>query len=414
MDKLVKQSETMQEIASRARRAALQAALMPGDLKTKILNAFLSDLHEHRDLILQVNAEDVELAREAGCQEPHLNLLRMTNESLQSIIQRIRLLNEAPDPIGEVIEGWRQSDGLSVQKVRIPLGVMGVLFHDRPYLVADAAALSVKSGNAAILWSGRYGFGTSLMLSRVLNNAMDNAGAPAHQMQFLESQDPDLAEQMMQMYHLVDAIIPKGNDAWVQFVSENSLVPVISTGYQRCVVYAHEDVTQPMMNSLLLEQTLSRICQQMMSCALLIHENLAPEWVPKIHQFCLEQNVPLRPCDRTREWLTRDLRSDYEGDLCPGVYLTTVSDLNRAIDWIHQSGHRHSDMIMTQSLSVSQRFTREVDSAFVYVNASPLSAHNGDLGQGCHIGVGTHKLHARGPLGLRELTTYKYVLQGEV
>lgn len=413
MIETINQTDKIATVTQQARESALLLATLPRAVKDKAILQMAAALVEHKEFILEANTEDLQAAHEAGYSEPDIDYLRLDELRIQEMAHGLRQIAGLSDPVGEVMEGWSTVNGVHIQKMRVPIGVVGVLFEDRPYLVVDAAALCLKSGNAVLLWSSRSGFSTSLTLSRILSHAAEISGVPAYAIQLVESHDLSCVERLIQMPAAIDAIIPKGNEAWVHYVRQNSRVPVIATTPPRAHLYIHEDADLHLVRSILLESKRRKRGTRVPIQGVLIHRSLAAELAPELCQYWQAMQVDVYACEWLRKKMIRAAPAlDYDMENPNAVLIETVSNLEDAIVHIQQFGNHHSEGILTGSLEAARRFASAIDAACVYINASPHLTGGYEFGFGTQVGVSTQKLHARGPIGLKELTTYKYLIYG--
>jgi len=409
-------SETIRRIAERARAAAMRLAGASTADKNAALEGMAAGLCAHQDLILQANAQDVATARSRGTAEALVDRLTLNPQRLGAMTEGLRQIAALPDPVGEVLDGWRRPNGLEIQRVRVPLGVVGIIYESRPNVTADAAGLCFKSGNACILRGGSDALGSNRVIARVLAEAVEAAGLPRDAIQLVESTDREDARSLMRMNGLVDVLIPRGGAGLIQSVIENATVPVIETGTGNCHTYVDATADLDSALAIVLNAKCSRpsVCNAMET--LLVHDVIAEEFLPRASDQLRARGVEIRGCPRTREILP-DAKPATEEDwhteyLALILAVRVVEGLGDAIAHINRYGTRHSEAIVTEDYTAAQRFLREVDAACVYVNASTRFTDGYEFGFGAEVGISNQKLHARGPMGLPELTTYKYVIRG--
>lgn len=410
-------SEEIRALAIRARAAAQQLAGASTRVKNAALEAMAETLCADEKAILQANAQDVTAARERGTAEALIDRLTLTPSRIAAMAEGLRQIAALPDPVGEILDGWRRPNGLEIQRVRVPLGVVGIIYESRPNVTADAAGLCLKSGNACLLRGGSEALHSNIAIARRLSQAAERAGLPSDSIQLIESPDRESARALMRLNGLVDVLIPRGGAGLIQSVIENATVPVIETGTGNCHTFVDATADLDMALEIVVNAKCSRpsVCNAMET--LLVHEAIAEEFLPMAAERLRAQGVQLRGCPRTREILPDVLPATEEDWFTEYLALIlavrVVPDLQTAIDHINTYGTRHSDAIVTEDYSSAQRFTREVDAACVYVNASTRFTDGFEFGFGAEVGISNQKLHARGPMGLPELTTYKYVVRGD-
>jgi glutamate-5-semialdehyde dehydrogenase len=371
--------------------------------------------------ILVENAEDVEEGRKRGLSKALIDRLILDEQRLKGIASSLRDVAVLPDPIGEIVEGWRTAEGLEIQRVRVPFGVVCVVYEARPNVTVDAAALCLKTGNAVILRGGSDAYRSNRILAEVITGAALEAGLPGDAIQFMLDKDRAALVALLQMRDMVDLVIPRGGEALKDFLLENSKVPVIYAAGGNCHVYVDEsaDLKQA------LEITINAKCHRPGVCnaaeTLLVHEAVAPDFMAAVTKGLQDRDVTLYVDKRTRELAgeTREPLLDatevqYATEFLDlQMAVKVVSSLEEAVEHIGRYGTGHSEAIVTKDLEASRRFARSVDAAVIYINASTRFTDGGVFGLGAEIGISTQKMHARGPLALRELTSVKYVVTGE-
>lgn len=413
-------SELLQQIteqAQAARKAAMVLAQASTAVKNQALTAMADALLTDRLQILEANAEDIQQARERGLSEAMIERLTLNEKRISAMAEGIRQVTALPDPVGEIVEGWKRPNRLEILKVRVPLGVIAIIYESRPNVTADAAALCIKSGNAVILRGGSEAFRSNQAITASLICAIEGAGLPAECVQMVQTTDREAATHLMRMNGLVDCIIPRGGAGLIQTVMQTATVPVIETGVGNCHTYVHEDADLQMASDVAFNAKVQRcsVCNAMET--LLVHSAVAEAFLPAFAERLKAVGVEIRGCERTRQlvpWAVPATEEDWYTEYLALILAVKVLDsLDEAIAHINHYGSRHSEAIITRSLDAARRFTREVDAAAVYVNASTRFTDGFEFGFGAEIGISTQKLHARGPMGLRELTTTKYVVFGD-
>ena len=413
-------TEVMEEvlaIARRARAAAVKLGNLSRAQKDAVLLAMADALERRADAILEANARDVKQARERKLSSAPIDRLLLDEKRIGDMADGLRAVAALADPVGEVIGGWRLPNGLEIAKVRVPLGVVGIIYESRPNVTVDAAGLCLKAGNAVILRGGSDAINSNVALVRILNDAGAERGLPEGAVEIIETTDRAAAAQLMRLTEYVDVLIPRGGGGLIRRVKEESTVPVIETGEGNCHIYvdASADLDQAQ------QIVVNAKCQRPGVCnaaeTLLVHASVAAEFLPRVGAKLAELGVELRACERTRGYLT-DAKAATDDDwatefLSLILAVKVVDSLDEALAHIDRYGTGHSEAIITHDLDSARRFTREVDAAAVYVNASTRFTDGGQFGMGAEIGISTQKLHARGPMALPELTSYKFVIMGD-
>jgi glutamate-5-semialdehyde dehydrogenase len=403
------------EIGKRARIAAAALALVDADTKDRALNAMADALVARTDEILKANKED--LANADGVTGALIDRLTLTPKRIEDMAQGLRDLTSLPDPVGEVIDSWVRPNGLQISKVRVPLGVVGIIYEARPNVTVDAAGICLKSGNASLLRGSSTAIASNKVLARIIDEAGVAAGLPKDCVQLFEDTDRESAKELMRAREYVDVLIPRGGLDLIRAVVEESTVPVIETGVGNCHVYvdARADIDKAV--SIVVNAKTQRpgVCNA--AETLLVHSGVAADFLPRVVDVLSQSGVELRGDERARairssigpasdeDWDTEYL------DLIMSVGV--VDSLDQAIAFVNEHGTNHTDAIVTEDAAAAERFTREVDSACVMVNASTRFADGGEFGFGAEIGISNQKLHARGPMALVEMTSYKYIVRGD-
>ncbi|MEK7701244.1 MAG: glutamate-5-semialdehyde dehydrogenase, partial [candidate division NC10 bacterium] len=374
-------------------------------------------LVEKTEALLEVNRADVERARSGGVARAFLDRLTLTETRVEEMAQGLREIAALPDPVGTVVESWRRPNGIEISRVRVPLGVVGFIYESRPNVTADAAGLCVKAGDAVVLRGGSEAIESNTMIAAVLAKALEKAGGPAEAIQFVDTTDRAAVAALLELDRLVDLIIPRGGEEFVRWVSERSRVPVLKHDKGLVHVFVDASADRAMAVRIVLNAKAQRpsVCNALET--LLVHDAIAPALLPSLAARLAEAGVELRGCPRTRALVpsarpatAADWDTEYL-DLILAVRV--VDDLDAAIAHIHRHGSGLAEAIVTNDLAHARRFTREVDAAAVLVNASTRLVDGGQFGMGAEMGISTSRVHARGPVGVRELTTTKFVVHGD-
>ncbi len=403
------------DLGRRAKVASRALAVAGGSAKDGALRVAADLVEERRDELLEHNAADLARARERGATDVELDRLCLSSERVSAMADSLRQVAGLPDPVGEVLEGWVRPNGLRVQRVRVPLGVVGVIYENRPNVTSDAAGLCLKAGNAIMLRGSSSAVSSNAAIVGCLRDALGKVGLPEDGVVFVADTSRDAAVWFMQLEGMIDCLVPRGGHSLIASVREHATVPVVIDGDGNCHVYVDAAADLDMALAIVVNAKTQRpgVCNAAES--LLVHEAVAQEFLPRAERAL--SGVELRGDDRARAVLPdiapaadEDFATEFLG---PVLSVAVVSDLDGAIDHIARYGSGHSEAIVTTDLRAAQRFCREVDAAAVVVNASTRFVDGGELGLGAEIGISTQKLHARGPMGLRELTCVKYVVHGD-
>ena len=409
--------KTIQQMGERAREAASTLALAGTEEKNGALAAIAAALGQNTGEILAANRADLDAARGSGMAPAMLDRLALDEKRVQSIAAGVEEIIALPDPVGRTDAGWTRPNGLSITRVRVPLGVVGIIYEARPNVTADAAALCLKSGNACILRGGKEAVKTNIAIAGVMRQALEKAGLPADAVQLVENTSRETSRQMMGANGLIDVLIPRGGAGLIRAVVENATVPVIQTGVGNCHVYVDSPCDLEMAVNIIQNAKCSRPSVCNAAETLLVHREMADRFLPMAKAALDRYQVQLRGCPITREILGdtvvpatgEDYATEYNDYI---LAVRVVGSLEEAVAHIRRYSTGHSEAIVTSDYQHSQQFTRQVDAAAVYVNASTRFTDGGQFGLGAEIGISTQKLHARGPMGLEALTTTKYIVLG--
>lgn len=385
--------------------------------KNKALAAIEAALTENADKILAVNKIDLEAAKKNGMSAAMQDRLRLTIDRIKGIADGVADVIKLDDPIGSADSGSLRPNGMRITKIRVPLGTIGIIFESRPNVTVDAAVLCLKTGNTVILRGGKEAFNSNKCLCDIMRGAIEKSGLPRDSVQFVEDTSRDVAAQLMKCNNYLDVLIPRGGGGLIRAVKENATVPVIETGVGNCHVYVDESADFDMAVNIVDNGKTQRpsVCNAIES--LLMHKNIADKLLPLIKARLDEHNVEIRGCEKTAailgDCVVPATEEDYATEF--GDYIIAVKvveDIDEAIAHISKYTTGHSECIVTNSLANAEKFKNEIDAAAVYVNASTRFTDGGMFGFGAEIGISTQKLHARGPMGLRELTSVKYLIDG--
>jgi glutamate-5-semialdehyde dehydrogenase len=414
---------TVEELVSMA-KSAKEAARRLSSLSTMVKNSALlkmaDALKSEEGNILEANARDLKMAREEGLSDALLDRMLLTPEQLAAMAHDVRSVAALPDPVGEVFDMRTLPNGLLVGKKRVPIGVLGVIYEARPNVTVDISALSLKSGNAVILRGGKESLRSNAVLVEVISRAYSKAGIPEGAIQFISSAERKLVLEMLRLDRYIDMIIPRGGASLHDLARENSTIPVITGGIGVCHTYVDKKADLEKAARIVYNAKVQRptVCNALDT--LLVHEAVAEGFLPFVADRLLEVGVELRCCRHSFEILEKEGKaaklaqeSDFGQEFLALILsIKVVSSLDEAMDHIYRYGSGHSEAIVTEDYSAAMRFLNEVDAAAVFVNASTRFTDGGQFGLGAEVAISTQKFHARGPMGLKELTSYKWIILG--
>lgn len=409
--------EQMHQIGRQARAGARALARLTAKERNACLQGMADGMEKAAAEILKANAQDLDAGRESGLSSALLDRLMLDEKRLGVMIKAVRTVADFRDPLGKVLCTTVRPNGLRIQKISVPLGVIGMIYESRPNVTSDAASLCLKAGNAVVLRGGKEAIESNLAIARAMMEGGRTAGLPEHVVQVIPFTDREGIKILSQMDAYVDLIIPRGGLQLIEMIVANARVPVIKHSQGICHVYVDRKADLAMAEKIAINAKCQRpgVCNAMET--LLVHKDVSQEFIPSITKALQERKVELRG-DETVQSLVPGIKAATEEDwkteyLDYILSIKVVDSLDQAIDHIETYGSHHTDAIITEDKKASDRFLKEVDSASVYVNASTRFTDGGEFGMGAEIGISTDKLHARGPMGLDELTTYKYVIKGD-
>lgn len=400
-----------------AKAAARVLASLSTTKKNQALEQMAKELISNQSEIITANNRDVEKAKAKGLKLSLINRLVLDEAGIVGISQALLDLIGLPDPVGEVISGWTRPNGLQIQQVKVPLGVVGMIYEARPNVTVDAAGICLKSGNAVILRGGSEAIESNLALTKVLQSALIKVGLPIASIQLIEDTNREVVNEMLRLNKYLDVLIPRGGEGLIRLVVENATVPVLETGTGNCHVYVDEDADFTKAIAITVNSKTNRpgVCNA--AETLLIDRRIAYEFLPLVATALCNEGVELRGCPasvKLVQTMNTAVEDDWYSEFLDLIMAVKIVDgVDEAIDHIAKYGTKHSEVIVTENYTRAKRFLQEVDAAAVYVNASTRFTDGGRFGFGAEIGISTQKLHARGPMGLREMTTIKYVIMGD-
>ena len=407
----------LQQKGQLAKEASYQLAVMTTEEKNKGLLAMADALETAMADVMAANALDMDAAKANGKPQAFLDRLLLNESRIKDMADGLRAVAELPDPVGHVEEMWLNKDNLQIGKVAVPLGVIGMIYEARPNVTADAAALCLKSGNAVMLRGSGDAIHSNKKIAAVLSAAAEQAGIPAGAIQLVEDTSRETANEMMRLNEYLDVLIPRGGAGLIQNVVKNATVPVIETGVGNCHIYVDETADLQMAVDIIMNGKVQRpgVCNATES--LLVHRNIAEKLLPMAAEQLLNAGVELRGCPETMHYISQCSQAtveDYATEFHSLILSVKVVDsMDEAILHIRKYGTKHSEVIVTNDYTNARKFQQMVDAAVVYVNASSRFSDGFQFGFGAEIGISTQKLHARGPMGLKALTSYKYIVNGE-
>ena len=408
--------EYLEQMGERAVAAKKSLQSLEAEEKNKILLQIAQALPANADRILQENAKDYAIAEENGMSQGLLDRLKLTRERIEGMAEGIRQITELPDPVGQVMETIERPNGLHIEKVRVPMGVIGIIYEARPNVTADAFGLCFKSGNVVILKGGKDALYSNLAVTGVIRSVLTDAWIDPNVIQLIDNNDRSVTTEFMRLKKYVDLLIPRGGAGLIRAVVENSTVPVIETGTGNCHIYVDEEADLAKAIPIIINAKTQRIGVCNACESILVHEKIADAFLPALGKALAEKKVEVRGDEKVLEQIPDAVKAteeDYGKEYLDYIVsIKTVSSVEEAIEHINRYNTGHSDAILTENKERAAKFLREIDSACVYVNASTRFTDGFEFGFGAEIGISTQKLHARGPMGLKELMSYKYTITG--
>ena len=399
-----------------AKEAAHKLALTSTKVKNEALDRMADALAQNAKVIIDANSIDLEAGEKKELSRALLDRLSLDGKRIEGMIEGLNVVKSLPDPVGEVISEWKRPNGLKIKKVRVPLGVIGIIYEARPNVTVDSAALCMKAGNATILRGGSDAIQSNIEIAKTISDAAYAAGIPQGSIQLIQDTNRKTAEELMKAREYVDILIPRGGRNLIQTVVQKAQVPTIETGEGNCHAYVEKTADQKMAVEIVYNAKTSRpsVCNAIET--LLVDDSIAAEFLPKVKNRLGEAKVEIRGCEKTQNIL-KGIKAATEEDwrtefLACVLAIKMVPGVDAAIKHINTYGTKHSEAIITKDKKAANKFQAEVDAAAVYINASTRFTDGYEFGFGAEIGISTQKLHARGPMGLPELTSYKYLVEG--
>ncbi|MEF8788340.1 MAG: glutamate-5-semialdehyde dehydrogenase [Planctomycetota bacterium] len=409
--------EYSKKVAQEAHEAAASIASATSDEKNNVLRRMAENIRDSKDTLREENEKDLQAGREADLSSAMLDRLELTEERIEKMAAGIDTVAALKDPVGSTVDGWKLGNGLKVEKTRVPLGVICMIFESRPNVTADAASLCLKSGNAVVLRGGKEALNSNLAIHRCLEEALEDSDLDSRAIQMIETTDRDVVDELLQSDQYIDVTIPRGGPGLISKVTETATMPVVKHYEGICHTYVHDDADIDMAVTICENAKCQRpgVCNAMET--MLVHDDIAEDFLPEVAPVFAEHGVRMKGDARTRDILDdveEATKEDWETEyLDMRLSVRVVDGLQEAIDHINAHGSAHSDAIVTENVRAANTFLERVDSATVYANASTRFTDGGQFGLGAEIGISTGKLHARGPMALEELNTYKWIIRGD-
>ncbi len=409
----------IKKMGEKAKIASKKLLTLDTNTKNNALLEIAKELREKKEEIKEYNKKDLIAGEEAGLSFALLDRLELTDARIESMAVSLEEIAVFTDPIGEILTGWKHKNGMSIEKKRVPLGVIGMIYESRPNVTIDSAGLAIKSSNAVILRGSANAINSNMYLNKLFNEVGNKAGLPENSVQLIESTDRELVKEMIKLDEYIDVLIPRGGKGLKKFILENATIPVIETGAGVCHVFVDESANITVVLNIIKNAKTQRPSTCNSIETVLVHKNIANKVLPPITDMLLENKVELRYSQealdivKNRQEVKLATEEDFGAEYLDMIMsLKLVEDVNEAIEYINEHSTQHSDCIITENMRNAEKFLNEIDSAAVYVNASTRFSDGGEFGFGGEIGISTQKLHARGPMGVRELTTTKYIIRG--
>ncbi len=404
------------EKAQLAKKAWYSLSRSTDPVRRKALESMAEGLMKNKDYILEANELDVKNFQKQNPGDPLLDRLILNEKRLKSAADGLRKVAQLPDPIGEVVEGWKTVHGLRIYKVRVPLGVIGVVYESRPNVTIDIAGLAIKSGNAVILRGGSEAINSNKAIVKVLRESVEGI-IDKEAIQLIENTDRSIVDRMIKLNNYIDLIIPRGSASFIEYVRKNATVPVIETGAGNNHIFVNYDADLDMATRIIINAKVQRpaVCNAVRK--VLIHKDIAEAYLPRLYQELRKYNVLVKGDEKARK-IVPEIQPATEEDwdteyMDLTIAIKVVDSVEEAVQHINEHGTKHSEAIITNNLKDAEYFTWNVDAACTYVNASIRFTDGEQFGFGAEVGISTQKLHARGPMGIKELTTTKYIIYGE-
>lgn len=403
------------EKAKAAKAASFKLAGLSDNIRKNALNSMAKGLLDNSIDILKANAKDLEEYEASNPDSPLHDRLALNEKRLQECAEGLLKIAALPDPLGEIVEGWRTGHGLDIMKIRVPIGLIGIIYESRPNVTIDIVGLTIRSGNACILRGGSEALNSNIKIVEVLKSCINNM-IPTDAIQLISTKDRSIVYEMLKLNDYIDLIIPRGSAQFIRNVRDNSTIPIIETGAGNNHIFVNYDASFEMANRIIVNAKVQRpaVCNAVRK--VLVHGKIAHEYIPKLVTEMRKYNVKVKGDQKAREIdpsLEKASNEDWNEEyLDLTLAIKVVNSVQNAVEHINKYGTKHSEAIITNNIEDSRFFTLNIDAACVYVNASTRFTDGGEFGFGAEVGISTQKTHARGPMGIRELTTTKYIVQG--
>ncbi|RUM58073.1 MAG: glutamate-5-semialdehyde dehydrogenase [Nautilia sp.] len=406
----------MESVLQKVKEASKKIATLKGGIKDKILLEMANRLEESKDKIIKANEKDLEYAKSNNLNSALIDRLLLNETRIKGMATALREIASLKNPVGRVLEGWELPNGLRIEKTAIPIGVIGIIYESRPNVTSDAAALCFKSGNACILKGGKEAENSNRIIAEILGEVLEENNLPKEAISLLPDYSREGVAKLIKMDKYVDLIIPRGGEGLVRYVSENATVPVVKHDKGLCHTYIHKDADINKAIKIAINAKCQRpgVCNAMET--LIVDEEIAPTILPLLYSEFNKYDTTLKGDEITRSIIEVDKANEEDWNteyLANILSIKVVKNIDEAIEHIQKYGSGHSEAIITENYSASEKFLNEIDAACVYVNASTRFTDGGEFGFGAEVGISTNKLHARGPMGINDLTTYKFKIYGE-
>jgi len=406
----------MESVLQKVKEASKKIATLKGGIKDKILLEMANKLEENKDKIIKANEQDLEYAKSNNLNSALLDRLLLNETRIEGMAKALREIASLKNPVGRILEGWELPNGLRIEKTAIPIGVIGIIYESRPNVTSDAAALCFKSGNACILKGGKEAENSNRIIAEILGEVLEENNLPKEAISLLPDYSREGVAKLIKMDKYVDLIIPRGGEGLVRYVSENATVPVVKHDKGLCHTYIHKDADIQKAIKIAINAKCQRpgVCNAMET--LIVDEDIANTILPLLYSEFNKCDTILKGDEITRSIIDIQKADEKDWDteyLANILSIKVVKNIDEAISHIQKYGSGHSEAIITENYSASEKFLNEIDAACVYVNASTRFTDGGEFGFGAEVGISTNKLHARGPMGINDLTTYKFKIYGE-
>ena len=408
----------IEEMGKKAKEASKKLLTLDTGTKNRALVMIAEELINKKEEIKEANRIDLENGKKEGLSFALLDRLELTDKRIEAMSQGLMEIAAFTDPIGEILTGWKHKNGMTIEKKRVPLGVLGIIYESRPNVTIDSAGLAIKSSNAVILRGSANAINSNVYLNRLFNETGVKSGLPENSVQLIENTDRGMVNELVKMNQYVDVLIPRGGKGLKKFIIENATIPVIETGAGVCHIFIDESAKMDNVLPIIKNAKTQRPSTCNSIETVLVHKNIADGILPELTDMLIKSGVELRYSKEALDIVNRsDVKPANEEDfgaeyLDMIMSLKLVENVDEAIEYINNHSTQHSDSIITESIDNAEKFLNEVDSAAVYLNASTRFSDGGEFGYGGEIGISTQKLHARWPMGVRELTTTKYIIRG--